>query len=294
MNGAGGHRRPVFNGGELLRESLECLRTQSFEDIEVVIGDNASDDRTGDICAEFAARDSRFRHLRRPENIGALANFVDLLGRSGTELFMWRAHDDLSDPNYVGALAGLLDRDPAIDLAVGNVVSRPDHRARPRLYPWRPPPAGPRIARVVHGLFASHASWIYGLWRRPALAREQARVDAVYTHPWGGDHLTVLPLILDGRIGGTQLTGFTQRIIRAGTTRAERQAGRPGINFMRELRAEFAAVAWAEIDRRPFSPLERAVLAAVMPRYIDRRAYPRAKLTRRAIRYRLGLAGDTP
>ena len=285
---------PVFNGGEMLRESLECLRTQGFEDIEVTIGDNASTDATGDIAAEYAARDSRFRHLRRPENIGALANFVDLLGRSEADLFMWRAHDDLSDAGYVAALAGLLDRDPGIDLAVGNVVSRPDDRARPRLYPYRPSPSGPRIARVVHGLFASHASWIYGLWRRPALAREQARVDAVYTHPWGGDHLTVLSLILDGRVGGTQLTAFTQRIIRAGTTRGERQARRPGIGFMRDLRAQFAAVAWAEIDRRDFSAAERAVLAAVMPRYIDRRAYPRAKLMRRAIRYRLGLAEDRP
>ena len=285
---------PVFNGGELLRQSLECLRTQSFEDIEVLIGDNASDDRTAEICAGFAARDSRFRHLRRPENIGALANFVDLLARSEAELFMWRAHDDLSDANYVEALAGLLDRDPAIDLAVGNVASRPDDRARPRVYPWRPPPSAPRIARIVHQLFASHASWIYGLWRRPVLQREQARVDAVYSHPWGGDHLTCFPLILDGRIGGTRATGFTQRIIRAGTTRAERQARRPGIGFMRALRAEFAAVAWAEIDRRDFSPAGRAVLAAVMPTYIDRRAYPRAKLMRRTIRYRLGLAPDRP
>lgn len=285
---------PVFNGGELLRQSLECLRTQSFEDIEVLIGDNASDAVTAEICADYAARDSRFRHLRRPQNIGALANFVDLLGRSEAELFMWRAHDDLSDTNYVAALAGLLDGDQHLDLAVGNVVSRPDDRAQPRLYPYRAPPAGPRVARVVHQLFASHASWIYGLWRRPALAREQSRVDAVYTHPWGGDHLTVLPLILDGRVGGTRAAGFTQRILRAGTTRAERQARRPGIGFMRDLRAQFAAAAQAEIDKRDFSVAERAVLAAVMPHYIDRRAYPRAKLMRRAIRYRLGLAPDRP
>ncbi len=196
---------PVFNGGELLRKSLECLRTQSFEDIEVLIGDNASTDRTADICAEYAARDSRFRHLRRPENIGALANFVGPAGAlASPTLFMWRAHDDLSDANYVEALVGVLDGDPGLDLAVGNVVSRPDDRAQPRLYPYRPPPAGQRIARVAHQLFASHASWIYGLWRRPALAREQARVRRRVPPPLGRRPSDMLPLILDGRVGGTR------------------------------------------------------------------------------------------
>ena len=66
---------PVYNGGTMLAQSLECLRTQSFEDIDVVIGDNASDDQTADVCADFAARDSRFRHIRRPENLGSLRNF---------------------------------------------------------------------------------------------------------------------------------------------------------------------------------------------------------------------------
>ena len=76
---------PVYNGGLMLADSLECLRTQSFEDFEVVIGDNASDDETADICADFAARDNRFRHLRRPENLGSLPNFQDLRRQSDAQ-----------------------------------------------------------------------------------------------------------------------------------------------------------------------------------------------------------------
>ena len=50
---------PVRNGGALLVEALECLRTQTFEDFEVVIGDNASDDETvADLC--------RFRGAGQP------------------------------------------------------------------------------------------------------------------------------------------------------------------------------------------------------------------------------------
>jgi GT2 family glycosyltransferase len=53
---------PVYNGGELSRELLECLRPQTVEDFVVILPDNASTDRTGDICADFAARDTRFRY----------------------------------------------------------------------------------------------------------------------------------------------------------------------------------------------------------------------------------------
>lgn len=285
---------PVFNGGELLRESLECLRTQSFEDIEVLIGDNASTDETAGICAEYAARDGRFRHIRRPENIGALPNFVDLRDRSAAPLFMWRAHDDLSDANYVEALAGCFDRDPRIGVAVGTIVSRPDDRPRPRIIPYRPPPRGPRVLGIAQQLFASHASWIYGLWDRDTLARTQDRIHAAFPHPWGWDHLALLPLILDGRIAGTTETSFVQRILRAGRTRAERRARRPGLAEMRALRHEFARAVRAEVDERGFSAAERAVLAALMPSWIDRRAYSRSRLLRRSIGQRLGMSRETP
>src|SRR5210317_222486 len=102
---------PVYNGGPLLAESLECLRTQSFEDFEVVIGDNASDDETAETCARYAAMDNRFRPLRRPENIGSLGNFQSLRAESGAELFCWRAYDDLSAPDFVEKLVALFDAD---------------------------------------------------------------------------------------------------------------------------------------------------------------------------------------
>ena len=285
---------PVFNGGELLRECLDCLRTQTFGDIEVLIGDNASTDQTPDICAEFAARDSRFRHIRRPENIGVLPNFIDLRDRSTAPLFMWRAHDDLSDANYVEALAGCFDRDPGIRLAVGTIVSRPDDRPRPRTIRYRPPPGGPRVLGIARQLFASHASWIYGLWDRATLARTQDRVHAAFPHPWGWDHLALLPQILDGRIAGTAETSFVQRILRAGRTRAERQARRPGLAEMRALRGEFARAVRAEVDARDFSTAERAVLDALIPAWIDRRAYSRSRMLRRSISQRLGLSRGTP
>jgi len=279
---------PVHNGGEMLAEALECLRTQSFEDIEVVIGDNASDDRTAEICASYAARDSRFQHIRRAENIGAIGNFQNLRRQSGAELFCWRAHDDLSAPDFIARLVGLFDADPATRLAVGQVRTDADDRGRARITRYRRPPSWPRIARIGCQLFSSHASWIYGLWRRETLARLQDAVHAEYPHAWGWDHLTLLPVILDGTIRGANATHFTQRIVRGSTTRAERRAQLPGLAEMRSQRADFDLVARAIVAERDWSLVERAVLGALMPLYVDRRSHSRARLFRRALRQRLG------
>jgi len=274
---------PVYNGGDLLSESLECLRTQTFQDIEVILSDNASTDQTGDICAAFAARDPRFRHIRQPENIGIVANFVAAREASRADLFMWRAHDDLSAQNYVEALVACFERDPAIRLAVAEIRSEADDRERLRRIPYRPRPTGPRIRGIVSRLFTSHASWIYGLWHRDSLARQQDRVHAAYPHAWGWDHLTLLPFILDDRIGGTGQTHFLQRIKRAGTSRAERRARRPGAAAMRELRADFERLCRAEVDARDWSAGERIVLSTVLPRYIDRRGYSRLTIFKRRL-----------
>ena len=46
---------PVYNGERLLPQAIECLLAQSFGDFEIVIGDNASTDRTQEICQRLCA-----------------------------------------------------------------------------------------------------------------------------------------------------------------------------------------------------------------------------------------------
>jgi glycosyltransferase involved in cell wall biosynthesis len=52
---------PVYNGERYLAASIESVLNQTYGDWEYVIVDNASTDRTAEIIAAYAARDSRIR-----------------------------------------------------------------------------------------------------------------------------------------------------------------------------------------------------------------------------------------
>ncbi len=112
MSGAPGESRnpavsigmPVYNGAKYIREALDSLLAQSFTDFELIISDNASADETQAICEAYAARDTRIRYVRQPENQGGVPNFLYVLRAARGEFFMWAAHDDIWAPNWLETL----------------------------------------------------------------------------------------------------------------------------------------------------------------------------------------------
>lgn len=108
---------PVYNGENYLAEALDSLLRQTFDDFELLISDNASTDRTHEICQEYAARDGRVRYVRQVRNVGAGPNHNRVLELSQAPYFKWAAHDDLYAPTYLEECVRILDRDPAVVLA---------------------------------------------------------------------------------------------------------------------------------------------------------------------------------
>ena len=47
---------PICNGESLLPEAVEALLGQSYKDFELIISDNASTDRTAEICRSYRSR----------------------------------------------------------------------------------------------------------------------------------------------------------------------------------------------------------------------------------------------
>jgi GT2 family glycosyltransferase len=76
---------PVFNGARHLASCLDSLLAQTYDDLEIVVSDNASTDDTAAICSAYSRHDERIRYIRQQRNIGAAANYNSLVrhGRVG-------------------------------------------------------------------------------------------------------------------------------------------------------------------------------------------------------------------
>lgn len=112
---------PVYNGEEHIREILDFLLSQNFHDFELIISDNASTDKTGSICLEYAQKDSRIRFVRQMKNQGPVANFKFVLAEAQGEYFMWVAHDDLWSGDSLSAGVEALSKNQNAVASFGRV-----------------------------------------------------------------------------------------------------------------------------------------------------------------------------
>lgn len=58
----------TYNSSKTIRQALESVSSQTFQNWECIIVDGASKDNTIDIVKEYECKDSRFRHISEPDN----------------------------------------------------------------------------------------------------------------------------------------------------------------------------------------------------------------------------------
>lgn len=108
---------PVYNGENYIREALDSILAQTFQNFELVISDNASTDATEEICKEYLAKDARVRYYRNGRNMGATWNNNRVFELSQGEYFKWAAHDDVCAPDFLEKCVEALDQDSSIVLS---------------------------------------------------------------------------------------------------------------------------------------------------------------------------------
>jgi Glycosyl transferase family 2 len=114
---------PVYNGDEFLEASIDSLLAQTFRDFELLISDNASTDRTEEICRRYAARDPRIRYWRNARNIGGMRNATLTFRQARGTYFRWAAHDDLCAPTMLEHLVAELEARPDVTVCYAAATS---------------------------------------------------------------------------------------------------------------------------------------------------------------------------
>ena len=280
---------PVYNGADLLDECLQSLARQTFADFEVLVFDNASTDATAEIAQAWAARDARFSYHRQEQNIGSAPNFVAVLGAARSDYFVWRAHDDISAPDFLEVTHRLLTGTPKAKLAACTIVMERIETGQKQTRPYPDIAGGPRVLRLGRMMFVAQANWFHGLWVRQYLIDTFMPSWERYPRDWGIDQLAVFSALVDDAIIGTNETTFVKRM---GSLDARRQRLRR-VSFaeMMESRRVFTAVCRGELARAPLGRFERIVLTLPTLWFANKRTYNLRRLARAWLRSRR--AGDT-
>jgi glycosyltransferase involved in cell wall biosynthesis len=107
---------PVRNGEKTIEDVARSVLRQDYENLELIISDNASTDSTEAVCRELAAADDRVSYFRQPHDIGLASNFQWVKGHARGTFFRWIGDDDEIAPNYASRCAGAFADDPRLIL----------------------------------------------------------------------------------------------------------------------------------------------------------------------------------
>ena len=101
----------AYNGEKYIEQQIRSIMEQSYRNIEIVIVDDGSTDRSIDIINKLAAIDSRIRLYRNPRNLGVIYNLYKATSLTTGELICCCDQDDVWREDRIEILKELIEKD---------------------------------------------------------------------------------------------------------------------------------------------------------------------------------------
>lgn len=108
---------PCFNSSKFIAGTIQSVLAQTFQDFEIVIIDDGSEDATGDIVRSF--KDSRIKYTYK-KNEGLAKARNSGLASSGGEYIAFIDHDDLWLPTKLEKQIKIIEACPDVSLIYSN------------------------------------------------------------------------------------------------------------------------------------------------------------------------------
>ena len=108
---------PVYNAELTLQRCVDSILAQTFTDFECLLIDDGSKDKSGEICDEYAIRDSRIKVFHKENGGVSSARNVGLDNATG-EWIAFVDSDDWVGARYLGNLIAHYNSNPKIELVI--------------------------------------------------------------------------------------------------------------------------------------------------------------------------------
>lgn len=107
---------PVFNGEEFLLEALDSVKKQTFTDLELIISDDQSNDRSVEIIEHFL-RDNHFPFtLVKNTDRGIGKNWNNCVLHSNGKYIKFLFQDDVLSPDCISEMVAMAESDDSVGL----------------------------------------------------------------------------------------------------------------------------------------------------------------------------------
>lgn len=112
---------PVYNREDLVSKAIQSAIDQTYSNIEVIIVDNNSTDRSWDIIEKYVKIDNRIKAFRNEINIGPVKNWLKGLHLSKGEYVKILFSDDWIDTSFVEKTIKILENNSDVGFVISKV-----------------------------------------------------------------------------------------------------------------------------------------------------------------------------
>lgn len=109
---------PVYNSEKYLAEAVNSVCRQTVHNIQIILIDDFSEDRSFECCKKLALKDQRVEVHRHDKNRGVSATRNSGLSYATGKYILFMDSDDKIDDNMLELLISLIEENPHTDLAV--------------------------------------------------------------------------------------------------------------------------------------------------------------------------------
>jgi glycosyltransferase involved in cell wall biosynthesis len=115
---------PTYNQSAFIHEAIDSALAQTYPNLEVIVGDDASTDATPEILARI--NDSRLKYVRNICNFGRTANYKNLLYNHATGDYVVNLDGDdyYTDPNFISEAVKLIGGNQDVVMVVARATTK--------------------------------------------------------------------------------------------------------------------------------------------------------------------------
>jgi predicted O-linked N-acetylglucosamine transferase (SPINDLY family)/predicted SAM-dependent methyltransferase/GT2 family glycosyltransferase len=107
---------PTYNGQDFIAEALNSIFSQTYSNIEIIISDDNSIDRTVEIAKSFQSQSPHKFSILEHDQYGLAANWNFCISQAQGKYIKFLFQDDLLQPNAIAEMVSLAEQDQEIGL----------------------------------------------------------------------------------------------------------------------------------------------------------------------------------